>query len=1128
MLVAGQVLTINSETVGATALGAVTGAIFGNLAQKNALYNSRVGRLYSNDDYRRTAPAFFEIRKGIDTGLAKIGGSAASILNTMAEVAPTARKLGQTFVDDFEKKLTGPRATRRIDYSFAEDLDNRRAGYIQGLDAALEPVRKTGSISPVDELNIIRILRGAKPETKNNKLFLNNKEISSEVVSTADRLRKIFDSVYKHADDANMAPEYVENWFARSWSREAIEADPKEFKRLLTKQRTKNGQKYKIVEPNQVDDVVTGMLNKQDELYASHSHLLGQARTFKDLPDNEFEKFLTNDLVEVSSNYLLNAARSIEIKKNFLSSGKPVKISGKTAEGNLILYKQSLEDQFRERYVNKIKDEIREAGGRFTGNDEKKIVDLFNSVTGNVSYYGDTVQALYDGMKLANSMAYLPLATLSSVTEAIIPLAKAKPSSAVKGAFDGLTKGHKIFTKEIGQILKDKYKMSDDQLIREMNSVWIGVDEAMGDVTNRLAGEGLQNEFTKRMAKGFFRFNLLIPWTKSVQLASFSTGKDLIYDNLTKLNKLVDNGINVLDDDALIRKAIADAPDKGRLKGIMDSVSKTGAKDNLSRINHLKSELFELGIDVKDGLRWVGQGAKQNDNFYRQVVRGAGRFTNSVILQTGRERAKVPTYMSNPKWDILTQFLRYPYVFSNTILKNFARDTIQNPGVNAPRVAVFGLMATNVALATNYWRSPESYQKQIDKEGVSYRDVVKALQRTGMAGPIDIGIRWGEASRYGKNPLVSAASLGGPVIGDVVNMAIYDRGLLETGARKLPLYGSKNLIKRYTGFDYDTVVQAAKKVDEPIKEQRDKLVEALSLPRRKTYYKGGDVSKDVTDVTDNPANRIDPLTGLPYSAQTDLFTTEFKERKLFNIGGIVDNTGYKELSDKEAEQFKIKLKANAFAPEEKDKVFDTLINTIDKSLRPRQTNELPEIITETKPVFSKKELKEKKENDKKFNNYLNRMEVVNYLKQKGEEYNPKFSKNAIVGIAANIDVETGGTYDYQQKQKNGPGYGLFQLDPTGPLPRAYEEYRKEKNIKDSVKAQIDFMYETIYGDRKYRDKLGYGHGNALQKVFEEGTPEDVTLEFMKRWENPGEPHTNKRLKAAAELTASKAIKVMYD
>jgi len=217
---------------------------------------------------------------------------------------------------------------------------------------------------------------------------------------------------------------------------------------------------------------------------------------------------------------------------------------------------------------------------------------------------------------------------------------------------------------------------------------------------------------------------------------------------------------------------------------------------------------------------------------------------------------------------------------------------------------------------------------------------------------------------------------------------------------------------------------------------------------------------------------------------------------------------------------------------------------MDESLRPRQTDDAPrleelkdafmgavertfpikqETVTETRPLFSKEELKAREIEDKKFNNYLNRSDVLNYLKQKG------LSRNAIIGIAANIDVETGGSFDYQQKQLNdGPGYGLFQLDRTGPLPKAYEEYRKEKNIEDSLQSQIDFMYETIYGDRKYRDILGYGHGSKLQKVFEEGTPEEVTLEFMKRWERPGKPHTDRRLKAAAELAASRAIGVMYD
>ena len=940
----------NGELLGSTALGAVTGGVFGNLAQKNALYNSRLSRLYSNDEYRKAADVFlgFNVRKAIDAGLAKVGGSAASILNTIAEVSPTAKKLGQTFVDDFEKKIAGPRATRRIGYSFAEDLDNRRGGYIQGLDAALAPIRKTGDIAEVDGIAVLRILRGAKPEKSQGKIFLNGEEISKEAVASARKLKKVFDSVYKHAEKANMAPNYVETFFPRSWNRQAIKDNTAEFKQLLLKEGNLTaGQKKNI------DEIIEGMIDKGNELYASHSNLLGQSRIFQNLPDNKFEQFLTNDIVEVSADYLLNAARSIEIKKKFLARGKPFKVIGETPEGDLKLYRQSLQEQFRERYIEPIRREVREAGGKFTGNDEKRVLELFDSVTGNVHYWGETIQGLYDGLKLANSMAYLPLATLSSVTEAMIPLAKAKPSSAVKGAFKGVQGGMSIFGKEMGQILKDKYKMSDNQLVKEMNRVWIAVDESIGDVTNRLAGEGLQNEFTKRMAKGFFRFNLLIPWTKTVQLASFSTGKDLIFDNLTKLNNLSKQGVKVLDEDAMIRQSLKTVDDKSRLKGILDSVAVTGKKDNLRKINQLKSELFELGIDVGEGLKWLERGAKQKDNFYNQVVRGAGRFTNSVILQTGRERAKVPTYMSNPKLDILTQFLRYPYVFSNTVLKNFARDAIQNPGVNAPRVAAFGLMATNVALATNYWRSNEDYRNKIDKEGLTNRDVVKALQRTGMAGPIDMGIRWGEATQYGKNPLLAASSLGGPVIGDIVNSAFYNRGLLETAARKLPLYGSKNLIERYTGFDFDDVAKAAREIDRPMLEGLKTGLQALTFPEeekgtgltsglttlRRNYFEGGEVSKNVSDVKDNPENRVDPLTGLPYSVQSEITIDTFKkesfdeemERLGFQTGGVVNipNNETQPLLESNDNKFKMKFKSNTFTESEREEAFDNLVNVLD-------------------------------------------------------------------------------------------------------------------------------------------------------------------------------------------------------
>ncbi len=57
---------------------------------------------------------------------------------------------------------------------------------------------------------------------------------------------------------------------------------------------------------------------------------------------------------------------------------------------------------------------------------------------------------------------------------------------------------------------------------------------------------------------------------------------------------------------------------------------------------------------------------------------------------------------------------------------------------------------------------------------------------------------------------------------------------------------------------------------------------------------------------------------------------------------------------------------------------------------------------------------------------------------------------------ANIDVETGGTFDWQQEQiGGGKGYGLFQLDEKK---KHYDDYIERRHIPDSARAQIEFMH----------------------------------------------------------------------
>ena len=806
----------NPELISTTAIGAITGGVFGGLARKNDFFEERLQKLYSEDGYRKEAGSdlVYRARKRKDKILAKSIASPAWILKTDAEFSPNARLLGQKLTSEFNKSLIAKSKTR-LGYSYAEDLQFRRGNYKAGYEAAVENLYKIGRISPEEGMKVLTIMRGGQV-----------KGASAAVIKTAANLRQYFDFIRKDAVDAGIKLNDVKNYFPRSWNREAIESNKAVFRQKLIDND--------IVPEKEVDDVIKSMLNKQNELYSSHSSLLTQARKFENLDDNKFTEFLDNDLHSVTTNYLMNAAKTIEHKKHFLSLGSDVKIGGKTEGNNLLYFKQSNEQQFIDRFIKPIQEDLDKYGRTLSTKDQQNLIDVYKSVTGQVDYFtSETAQAIYDGTKLANSMAFLPLATVSSLSEAFIVLGKAPVSSAIKGMQEGVANGGQILGREMGQMLREKHKMSDSEITREMNSVFLSVDEAMSDLTNRLSGEGLQNETLKKGARGFYRFNLLIPWTKMVQLAAFSSGKDLIQSNLKQLAK------------------------------------PTGLSAN--KIARLKGELNDLNIDLEEGLKWhnkygnnITKEARDAVFYKNDIVRGAGRFTNGVILQTGREFATVPLFMTNPKIDIFTQFLRYPTVFGNTVLRNFAKETITDTTANAPKLAAFVLMSTNVAKATNYWRATPEQREKMD-EDESWRTTLKAYQRVGLLGPLEYLIRGFEGMAYGQNPLVAGVGTGGPVINDIIGMTLYDRGFFETVARKAPLTGTKNIFDRtvgdimeeFTGVrePYTPLQEAAKKIDKKIGsgaqavanvvsgiDKKTGLIKPFDI-NRKPYAIGGQVGK---------------------------------------------------------------------------------------------------------------------------------------------------------------------------------------------------------------------------------------------------------------------------------------------
>jgi hypothetical protein len=462
--------------------------------------------------------------------------------------------------------------------------------------------------------------------------------------------------------------------------------------------------------------------------------------------------------------------------------------------------------------------------------------------------------------------------------------------------------------------------------------------------------------------------------------------------------------------------------------------------------------------------------------------------------------------MTNPKVDIFTQFLRYPTVFGNTILKNFARDTINNPATNAPKVAAFVAMSTNVAKATNYWRTSEEHRERIDRGEDSWKDTLKAYQRVGLLGPIEYGVRFTEALAYGQNPAIATANLGGPVLNDIVGITLYNRGLLETGARKLPFIGTKNLLKRYTGVEpYTPIQEIAKEQDKKNRAAFEKYAEIATGTEerlegfserfnklegfRSTFSKGGrvgyaeglGVSQDVSDVKNEPENRIDPFTGQPYAVQSQSLqsslireeTQEQMSRLGFDKGGSTDNKEVNPISNK-------------------DYIYNKFVN--DFGYRPEAAIGM----------------------------------LGNFAVESGDTFRHDIVQGELEGkplVYTKEDIDKGVTNRVTKKLKTEAdigkpkkGYGIAQFDFMNDY---YQDYLMHNNKQDSLDSQIEYVNDVIQGTDTYSNFKGKMLDNNERKKLVESLNKDnienTTKSFMKIFEKPGKPHLEKRIAASNNI-----------
>ena len=752
-------------------------------------------------------------------------GKAAGVLSPLTKLSGTAKVLQAKL--SYEFGVGFKNTTKVLEKDLSEVQRQVTGGFNDQFMAIVEEIS-------------IHSSKGTLAKDTNDLLMLairSNDGIGKDIVDgdtaktinkAAKGIRKLYKDMGEDLQQIGVIDRLVDNYIPRMWDRKAIEANPEKLAALLEKQEGWKGESGSGMQ------TVEGMLNIKDQIDAGGAggHFFSAKRKLNEIEnDADFQEFLNEDVLGALNAYTFQAGKSIAKHR--------------------VLGVNNL-SEFQKLWSSRIQREVAAKGERMSESDVKQIDLLYKTATGEgMERYGKKVQTGVDTYGFVNRVAMLGLATLSSLTEVFINFSKAGVVNSVKGFGEALEISYKGITKDLESQLRTNNGLTTKEAFSELRKMSVAMDQAMAQQGNRLAGDDLMNETLQNASNKFFRVTLLDQWTKFVQTTSYASGKNLINENIEAL-----------------------AANGGRLTN--------------KKLESQAGELAELGIDYQQGIKWFNEGSKKTDNFYDdQLLGGAARYSNSVVLQPTAMSGLKPLLYSNPKTAIMFQLLGYPMAFTNTVLKGAAKAIIKDPSRNVAKTLATGVIMTEMARFTNYARTDGK-----SEEGKSWDEIHgAALARWGGNGILlDMFQRARESSKYTKNSAPYFMMPFGPAGSDLLKF--YQQGIIPTVGSKVPFisgtYGGKTLLGEWTVHEYKQKLRQFQKeyISDVLVKKED--VDKTLLG----FEKGGKVS--VPNAPVEPDERVDKMTGQPYNQQAgSAFMDETDPFKvLMNKGGQVPRKMY--------------------------------------------------------------------------------------------------------------------------------------------------------------------------------------------------------------------------------------------
>jgi hypothetical protein len=666
-----------------------------------------------------------------------IFGKAAGVLSPLTSISGTAKQLQMKLSHEFgiEYKTQGKVVEKdlsEVQREITGNYNERFRAIVDGLSLSELDTKLAEDVNSALSLS----LRSVKPIQHANF----DANVNASINQAATEIKSLYKEMGVKLNDIGVIDTLVDNYVPRMWKRSAIENNPTKLIDLFV---TKAGMSK--AEARRTVDSMLDIKNQVDQGTAGGYFFSAKRKIETIGNDADFEEFLNNDVLGSLHAYTYQ--------------------TGKSLAKHRVLGVNNFQ-QFDKFYINRIREEVEKSGETFTPKMQRNIEKLYRSATGEgLERYGRTGQNIVDGYSFANRVGLLGLATLSSLTEVMINISKSGVRNSVKGFSDAMKQSHKTITKDLETKLQTEHGLTAKEALAEMRSFSIHVDQALAQVGDRLAGDELVHEGLQTASNKFFRITLLDQWTKFVQSVSFSSGKSLINDNITKL------------------ASYGSEP--------LDKAGET-----------LAGELAELGIDYSKAVKWYNAGSKTDDAFYKSdILGGAARYTNSVVLQPTALSGIKPLLYSNPKTAVLFQLLSYPVAFTNTVMKGAAKQLIKNPKRNAGKIAAAGTIMTGMARWTNYLRTGGENERGKDTDEIIY----SSIARWGGNGIlVDSLQRARTAAKYSGSNLAYATLPFGPAASDA--LSLIQQGIIPTVGNKVPFisgsYFGRQILGEHEVLDY--------------------------------------------------------------------------------------------------------------------------------------------------------------------------------------------------------------------------------------------------------------------------------------------------------------------------------------